>query len=54
MRRIQIQTRTSQLLIRPINKAQTTYFLNLPLDEYINNSKCTKFEFQIKDQSKHN
>ncbi len=35
-------------------KELTTWFLNLPLDECIDNSKCTKFEFQIQDQLMHN
>jgi hypothetical protein len=31
---------------------RTTWFLNLPLDEYIDN-KSTKFEVQIQDPMKH-
>jgi hypothetical protein len=33
-------------------KEQTTWFLNLPLDESIDN-KSTKFEVRIKDPMKH-
>jgi hypothetical protein len=33
-------------------KQLTTWFLNLPLDEFIDN-KSTKFEFQIQDPMKH-
>jgi hypothetical protein len=36
-----------------LKRVQTTWFLNLPLDEYIDNSKSTKFEFRIQDQLKH-
>jgi hypothetical protein len=44
--RIQIQTMPSQLLITYETKALTTWFLNLSLDEYIDNTKaqCLKFE----------
>jgi hypothetical protein len=54
MRRIQIQTRTSQLLITHINQGINHLVSQSPLDEYIDNSKWTKFEFRIQNQLKHN
>jgi hypothetical protein len=54
MHQIKIQTKPSQLLITQINQGTNHLFLNLPLDEYIDNSKYTNFEFQMQDQMKHN
>jgi hypothetical protein len=54
MHQIQIQTRTSQLLTTHINYGTTHLVSKSPLDEYIDNSKCTKFEVWIQDHMKHN
>jgi hypothetical protein len=52
MSQIWIQTSTCQLLITYQTKVLTTWFLNLPPDESIDNKK-TKFKSQIQDPMKH-
>jgi hypothetical protein len=38
----------SQLLITTQTKVLTTWFLNLPLDEYIDNTKAQSLNFESK------
>jgi hypothetical protein len=58
MSRIQIQTSACQWLITYKTKVLTTWFLNLPLDEFIDNKKhkvwssnSKPHEAQLEDQS---
>jgi hypothetical protein len=46
--RIQIQTKAIQLLITNQTMVLTTWFLNLPLDEYIDNTKAQSLNFELK------
>jgi hypothetical protein len=52
MSRIQIQTLACQWLITYQTKVLATWFMNLPLDEFIDN-KSTKFEVWIQYPKKH-
>jgi hypothetical protein len=45
---IQIQTEASQLHIMYQTKGLTTWFLNLPLDEYIDNTKAQSLNLESK------
>jgi hypothetical protein len=45
---IQIQTEASQLLITYQTKVLGTWFLNLHLDEYIDNKKAQSWKFESK------
>jgi hypothetical protein len=45
---IQIQIEASQLLITYQIKVLSTWFLNLPLDEYIGNKKVQSLKFESK------
>jgi hypothetical protein len=50
--RIRIQTKASQLLITTQTNALITWFLNLPLDEYIDNTKTQNLNFKSKTHEK--